>query len=40
VTKHPGLTDAGHDCLSSPHKGPVLLQMQLPVRTTGIEASY
>ncbi len=39
VTKHPGLTDAGHDCLLPPHRGPVVLQMQLPVRTTGIEVS-
>lgn len=38
VTKHPGLTDAGHDCWSSPRKGPVVLQMQLPVHNTGIEA--
>ena len=40
VMKQPGLTDVGHDCLLPPHQGAVLLQMQLPVHTTGIEASY
>lgn len=39
VTTQLGLTDAGPDCLSSPRSGPVLLQMRLPVRTTGIEVS-